>query len=224
MDKIRALIIDDSSVMRKIIERSLRQAGIELERVVEAGNGAEALSALRQSPVDLILCDINMPVMDGLEFIRQMGSVEQAQGVPVVMITTEGSESHVVEALPGGYCDSRSLNYRETRRTEPRSLSGSEASSLIFGGVPACDAYEFSAAQCDPEAPTDAVVSRTGWHSVFTISTTVVPTIAAFASEWMWVGIVYPLTSANSCTKSILFTKMEGDLTTRPSARTKLPV
>ena len=69
MDKIRALIVDDSSVMRKIVERSLRQAGIELEKVVEAGNGAEALAALGKEPVDLILCDINMPVMDGLEFV-----------------------------------------------------------------------------------------------------------------------------------------------------------
>lgn len=102
MDKIRALIVDDSSVMRKIIERSLRQAGIDLEKVVEAGNGAEALSALRENRVDLILCDINMPVMDGLEFVRQMGTVENAKGVPVVMITTEGSESHVVEALSCG--------------------------------------------------------------------------------------------------------------------------
>jgi two-component system chemotaxis response regulator CheY len=102
MDKIRALIVDDSSVMRKIVERSLRQAGIELEKVVEAGNGAEALAALRENRVDLILCDINMPVMDGLEFVRQMATVENAKGVPVVMITTEGSESHVVEALSSG--------------------------------------------------------------------------------------------------------------------------
>ena len=102
MDKIRALIVDDSSVMRKIVERSLRQAGIELEKVHEAGNGAEALVVLRANPVDLILCDINMPVMDGLEFVRQMGTVENAKGVPVVMITTEGSESHVVEALSSG--------------------------------------------------------------------------------------------------------------------------
>ena len=102
MDKIRALIVDDSSVMRKIIERSLRQAGIDLEKGVEAGNGAEALEALRENRVELILCDINMPVMDGLEFVRQMGTVENAKGVPVVMITTEGSESHVVEALSCG--------------------------------------------------------------------------------------------------------------------------
>jgi two-component system, chemotaxis family, chemotaxis protein CheY len=104
MEKIRALIVDDSSVMRKIVERSLRQAGIELEKVVEAGNGAEALGALRENPVDLILCDINMPVMDGLEFVRQMKTVEHAKGVPVVMITTEGSESHVVQALSSGAC------------------------------------------------------------------------------------------------------------------------
>jgi two-component system, chemotaxis family, chemotaxis protein CheY len=102
MDKIRALIVDDSSVMRKIVERSLRQAGIELEKVFEAGNGAEALGALRENRVDLILCDINMPVMDGLEFVRQMGTVDNAKGVPVVMITTEGSESHVVQALSSG--------------------------------------------------------------------------------------------------------------------------
>jgi two-component system, chemotaxis family, chemotaxis protein CheY len=102
MAKVRALIVDDSSVMRKIVERSLRQAGIELEKVVEAGNGAEALGVLRDNPVDLILCDINMPVMDGLEFVRQIGSIESAKGVPIVMITTEGSESHVVQALSSG--------------------------------------------------------------------------------------------------------------------------
>jgi two-component system chemotaxis response regulator CheY len=102
MDKVRALIVDDSSVMRKIVERSLRQAGIDLVEVREASNGAEALGALKDSPVDLILCDINMPVMDGLEFVRQLQGVENAKGVPVVMITTEGSESHVVQALSCG--------------------------------------------------------------------------------------------------------------------------
>lgn len=96
------LIVDDSSVMRKIVARSLQQAGIELEKVMEAGNGAEALAALGKEPVDLILCDINMPVMDGLEFVKSLGTVENAKGVPVVMITTEGSESHVVEALSAG--------------------------------------------------------------------------------------------------------------------------
>ena len=102
MSKVRALIVDDSSIMRKIVERSLRQAGIDLEKVVEASNGAEAPGALRDNAVDLVPCDINMPVMDGLEFVRQAGSVESAKGVPIVMITTEVSESHVVQALSSG--------------------------------------------------------------------------------------------------------------------------
>jgi two-component system chemotaxis response regulator CheY len=102
MNSISALIVDDSSVMRKIVERSLRQAGIELKQVFEAGNGAEALVVLQGNRVDLILCDINMPIMDGLEFVKQLSTVDNAKGVPVVMITTEGSESHVVQALSCG--------------------------------------------------------------------------------------------------------------------------
>src|SRR2546423_107717 len=102
MDSVRALIVDDSSVMRKIVERCLRQAGIELKQVLEAGNGAEALDILQSNAVDLILCDINMPVMNGLEFVKKLVGVANASGVPVVMITTEGSEAHVVEAISSG--------------------------------------------------------------------------------------------------------------------------
>jgi two-component system, chemotaxis family, chemotaxis protein CheY len=102
MDSVCALIVDDSSVMRKIVERCLRQAGIELKQVLEAGNGVEALNVLKDNPVDLILCDINMPIMDGLEFVKQLAGVPNAKGVPVVMITTEGSEAHVVQAISCG--------------------------------------------------------------------------------------------------------------------------
>lgn len=102
MSEIRALIVDDSSVMRKIVERSLRQAGINLTKVHEAGNGAEALLILETNPVDLVLSDINMPVMDGLEFVKQAHSRETLKNIPIVMITTEGSESHVVQALSCG--------------------------------------------------------------------------------------------------------------------------
>lgn len=102
MGGISALIVDDSSVMRKIVERSLRQAGINLTQVFEAGNGAEALGVLGENRVDLILCDINMPLMDGLEFVKQLSGVANAKDVPVVMLTTEGSESFVVQALSLG--------------------------------------------------------------------------------------------------------------------------
>ncbi|HEX8925736.1 MAG TPA: response regulator [Terriglobales bacterium] len=101
MNQLRTLIVDDSSVMRRIVERSLRQAGLNLVQVHEAGNGAEALNVLGQHEVDLIFSDINMPVMDGLEFVRQVQE-KKASMAPVVMITTEGSESNVMQALSLG--------------------------------------------------------------------------------------------------------------------------
>lgn len=82
-----------TSVMRKIVERSLREAGIDLSEVFQAANGAEALNTLKDSPVDLILCDINMPVMDGIEFIKQLPAIESAKNVPVVVRNTAASES-----------------------------------------------------------------------------------------------------------------------------------
>ena len=102
MKKLKVLIVDDSSVMRKIVERSLRQAGLNLTEVLEASNGAEALTQVQSGSLDMILSDINMPVMDGLEFLRNLAKLESAKGVPVVMITTEGSEARVVEALSAG--------------------------------------------------------------------------------------------------------------------------
>jgi two-component system chemotaxis response regulator CheY len=102
MSEIRTLIVDDSSVMRKIVERSLRQAGLELLVVYEAGSGTEGLELLKAKKVDLILSDINMPSMDGLEFLRQLRAQKLAPGVPVVMITTESSEEHVKQAILSG--------------------------------------------------------------------------------------------------------------------------
>jgi two-component system chemotaxis response regulator CheY len=102
MKKNRVLIVDDSAVMRKIVERSLRMAGVELENVMEANDGWEALALARETRADLVLCDINMPGMDGLEFVRQLGSLENGRGVPVVMITTEAGQGRVGEAFSCG--------------------------------------------------------------------------------------------------------------------------
>lgn len=104
---MRALIIDDSAVMRKVIERALRQSGLGITEIVEASNGEEALEVLRAdnaSPakIGLILSDINMPVMDGLQFLEARRDQKLAEGVPVVMITTEGSEPFVLRAIAAG--------------------------------------------------------------------------------------------------------------------------
>jgi two-component system, chemotaxis family, chemotaxis protein CheY len=99
------LIIDDSSVMRKVIQRALLQAGLEFTEVLEAGNGEEALQILRDDAagtLDLIMSDVNMPVMDGLQFLELRRDEKLAEGVPVVMITTEGAEQTVLRAISAG--------------------------------------------------------------------------------------------------------------------------
>jgi len=70
--------------------------------VYEAGSGIEGLEVLRARQVNLILSDINMPAMDGLEFLRQIRAQNLALGVPVLMITTESSEEHVKQAILAG--------------------------------------------------------------------------------------------------------------------------
>lgn len=98
------LIVDDSSTMRKIISRSLRQAGLAVDEIFEAGDGIEGLNLLGNSQVNLVLSDINMPNMDGLEFIKQVRS--RGNKVPIVMITTEGGEDIIKEAINSGASDS----------------------------------------------------------------------------------------------------------------------
>ncbi len=102
MKAIRVLLVDDSAVMRKVVERSLRESGIALAEVLEANDGWEALAAAREKSPDLILCDINMPTMDGIEFLRNLQGTESAWKIPVVMVSTEGGEGRVSEAMSSG--------------------------------------------------------------------------------------------------------------------------
>jgi two-component system chemotaxis response regulator CheY len=77
-------------------------AEVEFDEVLEAGDGVEALALLRAHTVNLIMCDINMPNMTGLEFLVRIKQEQLAVGVPVVMVTTEGSEPQVREAIMAG--------------------------------------------------------------------------------------------------------------------------
>jgi len=96
------LIVDDSAAIRKILQRVLRQAEIPLATVYEAGDGVEALAILKNQKVGLVLSDINMPNMDGLEFLTQVRAVEAWAKLPVVMVSTEGSHAKVLEAVERG--------------------------------------------------------------------------------------------------------------------------
>jgi len=96
------LVVDDSAMMRKVVIRTLKMADVEFENVLEAANGSEAVTLLLANKVDLIMCDINMPVMNGLELILKIKADSLAPGVPIVMVTTEGSEPLVRQAIMAG--------------------------------------------------------------------------------------------------------------------------
>ncbi len=91
------LIVDDSKTMRKIIARTLRQAGINFDSISEAEDGQAALDFLGQNKPDLVLCDINMPNMDGITFLKEKSKNQAIKDIPVVMITTEGGSVDVVQ-------------------------------------------------------------------------------------------------------------------------------
>jgi two-component system, chemotaxis family, chemotaxis protein CheY len=93
------LVVDDSAAIRKILQRVLRQTDMAIGAVYEAGDGQQAIEALKANPVDLVLSDINMPVMDGLQLLAAIKGVPEWRQIPVVMITTEGGETKVGEAV-----------------------------------------------------------------------------------------------------------------------------
>jgi len=95
---MKVLVVDDSAIMRRIISNSLKTAGFT--NIIEANNGAEGMENL--AGVDLILTDWNMPVMDGLTFVKEVRKSGQHGKTPIVMITTEGAKTEVMEALKNG--------------------------------------------------------------------------------------------------------------------------
>jgi len=92
------LVVDDSAAIRKILQRVLRQTGMLIGNIYEAGDGQEALTLLETKKVDLILSDINMPKMDGLQLLASLKASPQLCNIPVIMITTEGGATKVGEA------------------------------------------------------------------------------------------------------------------------------
>lgn len=96
------LIVDDSAAIRKILLRVLTQTDLEIGEVLEAGDGLEALAILEAKKVGLVLSDVNMPKMDGLQFLTSVRSRPDWSSIPVIMITTEGSQAKVMEAVQLG--------------------------------------------------------------------------------------------------------------------------
>ena len=96
------LIVDDSSIVRSVARKVLALSGVEVEPVYEAGNGREALDVLRRARVDLVLADVNMPTMDGVELLAEMHRDPALSRIPVVIISSDRSETRIAELARTG--------------------------------------------------------------------------------------------------------------------------
>lgn len=102
---LNILIVDDSALTRKAIRRIIDMIGLEVDEILEAGNGSEALGILGDHNVDLVLADLNMPVMDGFEMIYKMRGDEATKNIPVVIVSTESSATGIEKLLADGVSD-----------------------------------------------------------------------------------------------------------------------
>lgn len=96
------LIVDDSSSMRAVIRRSIKVSGFNVGEYLEAADGREALTVLNDQWVDIVLTDINMPNMNGMQLITEIKADAMLRSIPVVMVTTEGSEKRMQESVELG--------------------------------------------------------------------------------------------------------------------------
>lgn len=96
---MNVLIVDDSSAIRKILQRVLRQVEAPIGEIYEAADGVEAIAVLESQKVSFVLSDINMPNMDGLQLLSEIKRRAEFKTLPVIMITTEGAQNKVLEAV-----------------------------------------------------------------------------------------------------------------------------
>lgn len=89
------LVVDDSVTVRAVIAKTLEMADIPVGEVLEAGDGKKALELLGENWIDIVFADINMPVMNGVEMITKMAEDGMLSKVPVVIVSTEGSNTRI---------------------------------------------------------------------------------------------------------------------------------
>ena len=102
---LNILIVDDSALTRKAIKRIIDMLELEIAEIVEAENGREALQKLEETSIDLVLADLNMPEMGGIEMIYHMRGDESTKHIPVVVVSTESSTTRIEGLLADGAKD-----------------------------------------------------------------------------------------------------------------------
>ena len=98
----RVMIVDDSPSMRTFVRRVIDLSGFEVDTCLNAANGVQGLALLEQQAVDIILTDINMPEMNGEEFLRRLEEHERYRAIPVVVISTDATENRMQRMLQLG--------------------------------------------------------------------------------------------------------------------------
>ncbi len=99
---LNVLIVDDSAVMRRMISKSIRMSKIPIKELHEAATGKEGLEVLDKNWIDLVLTDLNMPEMNGEEMIEEIKKIPELADVPIIVISTEGSERRIERILKKG--------------------------------------------------------------------------------------------------------------------------
>ncbi len=92
------LIVDDSLSMRSVIRKIITLSKFDVAAFHEAANGREALDALASSWIDVVITDINMPVMNGIELMQELGKDDLYRNIPVIVVTTEANRERIEEA------------------------------------------------------------------------------------------------------------------------------
>ena len=153
---LRLLVVEDSAMMRGVIRKTIGLMDIPVENLLEAENGEEGLSLLREHRCDLVLADVNMPVMSGCEMVSQMKEDDSLKDIPVILLTGEGSSLRVAKIRSmgiGGYLR-KPFTPEELRAVVQRAIQGdhtSEATRLlqsVVSEVLESMAFVF----CEPEA------------------------------------------------------------------------
>ena len=96
------LIVDDSTTIRQMVKKTMQMAGLDINEVYEASNGIEALAALADHDVDVILVDINMPTMNGVQLLTRMKQSSRLKDIPIVIASTEGSQQRIDQMMKFG--------------------------------------------------------------------------------------------------------------------------
>ena len=101
MPELKFLIVDDSPTMRRIVFNTLKRLGYN--EIDEAEHGAEGMEKLRSIPgINFIVTDWNMPVMDGLQFVKEIRAAEEFKAIPILMVTTRSVKDDIIDAMKAG--------------------------------------------------------------------------------------------------------------------------